>query len=52
MSECREQGYKCEKLHHKVRMLHWQDVMDASKHHYVIDFHGDVPLMPLVGANT
>ena len=38
------------KLCHKVRMLHWQDIIDASKHHWVTDFHRDTPHTPLIGA--
>ena len=33
----------CAKLHYKMRMLHCQDIMVASKHHYVMDFNGDTP---------
>ena len=33
-----------------MRMLHWQDTIDASKHHRVMDFCGDAPHTPLIGA--
>ena len=39
-SECRKQGYMCAKLHYKVRTLHQQDIIDASKHHWVMDSTG------------
>ena len=45
-----KQGYKHAELHYKVRTLHWQDVIDVSKHHWVMDFHEDAPHIPLVGA--
>ena len=52
MSECRKQGYKFAQLHYKVRMLHLHDIIDASKHHWVMVFHGDALSIPLVGAKT
>ena len=33
-------------------MLHQQDNIDASKHHWVMDFCRDVPHTPLMGAKT